>query len=506
MSFSKQIAQAGFVLILIAVFSIRAQAQNLDIREINQRQGESHKDHEQPDEVDLLKIKVDQLQSLVEQQQRVLAAMEKRLKEVEEKNPPTSNVTGNPDAGKDAKLAASETLKDAVSKEPSVNNVTSKGATVEARPLAGWNGEHAYLQSADGNFTMQITGRGQFDFRGYQSGNHPPDTFLARRVRLGVEGKIAQYFEYRVVADFADTRSSLLRDLFIGVHRIDELQLRFGHFKEPFSQEELQPYFNEDFVERSLVNNLAPSRSPGFMAFGLINKGKFEYQVGAFNAKGLLAPNNSNQPEGVVRLRFAPWKNENNFWLSGLAFGGAYAQGRNNKGLSVQGQTESRSFIFYTPETINGKVQRANGELVWTLGGAAIRAEYIQTNQQRKNLGNLESSLPGIVAKGFTSQFTYLLTGEKKVDGITVSPGRNLFENGFGAWELKARYAKLQISDGSAKSNHAESIYVGTNWYLNRYLRYMFDLGIEQFNDPLRSPKPTASNYFVVLSRIQLAF
>jgi phosphate-selective porin OprO and OprP len=507
MNDSGRIWQTLLVFIFMVFLAGQAQAQNhVTKMETTQRQGESHKDREAPDEVDLLKIRVEQLQSLVEQQQRILAAMEKRLKEVEEKSPSANASAAISAATMETRPSASETAQGALTKTASQNHTTARSAAIEAKALSGWNGEHVYLQNADGDFSMQITGNGQFDFRGYQAGNHPPNSFLARRVRLGVEGKIARYFEYKVGADLADTRNTVLRDLFIGIHRIDELQLRFGQFKEPFSQEELIAHINTDFVERSLVNNLAPSRSPGLMAFGVINKGKFEYQLGAFNAKGLLAANTSNQPEGVVRLRFAPWKNENHFWLKGLAFGGAYAQGRNRNGLSVQGQTESRSTIFYTPEIINGKVLRANGELTWTLGAAAIRAEYIQTNQERRELGDNRTSLPGIVAKGLMSQFTYLLTGEKKAENGAVLPNERLFENGFGAWELKARYAKLQIADGSAKSNDAQSVYVGTNWYLNRYVRYLFDLGIERFNDPLRSPKPADKNYLVVLSRIQLVF
>lgn len=507
MTFYQRISQSLLTLVFIGFSLIQAQAQNhVTTMETDQRQAGSHKDTEQPDEVDLLKIKVEQLQSLVEQQQRILAAMEKRLKEVEEKNPPLTLATTNPSPTEGARPTTSEVAQGATSKDSATDKVASKGAAPEGKLLAGWNGEHVYLQSADGNFTTKITGYGQFDFRGYQAGNHPSDTFLVRRVRLGVEGKVNRYFDYKVLADFADTRSTLLRDLFIGIHRSDKLQLRFGQFKEPFSQEELVPDPIMDFVEYAMTENLVPSRSPGMMVFGVINKGKFEYYVGAFNGKGLLATNNSNTPEGVVRLRFAPWKNKNNFWLKGFAFGGAYAQGRNHNGQSVQGQTESRSFIFYTPEMINGKVLRANGEFVWSFGPAAIRAEYDQTNQERRNLGDSGATLPGIVAKGFMSQFTYLLTGEKKAESGAVTPKRDLFENGFGAWELKARYSKLQISDGSAKSNHAETIYVGTNWYLNRYVRYLFDIGFERFNDPLRSPRPTDKNYLVVLSRIQLVF
>ena len=91
MIFSKQIAQTLCVLLFISVSFTQGQAQSYESIAINQRQGESHKEREQPDELELLKIRVDQLQSLVEQQQRTLAAMEKRLKEVEEKSAQTES-------------------------------------------------------------------------------------------------------------------------------------------------------------------------------------------------------------------------------------------------------------------------------------------------------------------------------------------------------------------------------------------------------------------------------
>jgi phosphate-selective porin OprO and OprP len=523
MAFSVRFWQFLILLMVIGTLAIPSQAQDTaSAVAATQRQAASHKDREPPDEVELLKLKVEQLQSLVEQQQRVLAAMEKRLKEVEEKNPTNTNgatpasATFAPtnEVGRPAKDAAPPSV--AVTPSNPAGDARPATAAGQTEPtttkaVAGWDESHAFIQSADGNFTTKIFGGGQFDFRGYESGDHPPNSFHVRRVRLGVEGKIARYFDYRVQADFTDARSTLLRDLFIGIHRTDKFQLRFGHFKAPFGQEELMIYGNLDFVERSMADNLVPGRSPGMMAFGILNKGTFEYYVGAFNGKGFLAANNNNTPEGVVRLRFVPWKNETDSWLQGLAFGGAYTQGRNEGGTSVLGQTESRSFTFYTPETINGKVTRANGEFTWTFGPAALRAEYDQVHQERENLGVGDTNLPGVVAKGFTSQFTYLLTGENKAENAPVVPRREVFTSdggrpGLGAWELKARYTKLQINDGTINSNQAQSLYFGTNWYLNRYVKYMLDFGLERFNDPLRSPKPGDRNYRVLLSRIQLVF
>jgi phosphate-selective porin len=145
------------------------------------------------------------------------------------------------------------------------------------------------------------------------------------------------------------------------------------------------------------------------------------------------------------------------------------------------------------------------------LGPVAIRAELDQLNQARNALGPKGTNLPGVVAKGFAGQATWLLTGENKPEASAVIPKHNVFigENGapgFGAWELKLRYSSLQISDGTSKSNRADTIFFGANWYLNKFVRYVLDLGIEQFHDPLRSPRVGSRDFFVVLNRVQVAF
>jgi phosphate-selective porin OprO/OprP len=450
------------------------------------------------DDIKELKSKLEQLQAVIEQQQRMLTEMQKRIDEVQSRTLVPASASSN-------------------------GAVTTRASSVEIRPqsqsrpeekpagIAGWNGGHPFIRSADGNLEAEIAGYGQLDFRAYQSGDHPPNTLLVRRARLAVEGKLQRYYEFRVEGDFADTTSTLLRDFFVNIRRRDELQLRFGQFRVPMSQEEMRSDSVQDFVERSMANNLVPSRSPGFMVSGVIDKGVVEYQVGAFNGKGLLALNNNGTPEGALRLRFSPWKHSDSFWSKGLIFGGAFTAGRTQGGASVRGQTESRSFTFFTPDVINGKYIRANGEITWLLGPAAIRAEYDQTNQRRDNLGPAGGNLPGVVGKGYVAQFTYMLTGEEKPEADAVDPNRDLFSNeagefGFGAWELKFRYANLQISDATAKSNRAESFYFGPNWYLNRYVRYLLDVGVERFKDPTRTPTFGDRTFLVLLTRVQVAF
>ncbi len=467
---------------------------------------------ETPNQLELLRRKVEQLEALVERQQLSLSEMQKQLAEIKDHPMAVLPAFIAQPAGASTAQPRDGILQPGASPAGTSASAESQAKDQKTVPIiAGWDGNHAFLHSADGNFETSLTGFAQLDFRGYSAGTHPANTLLLRRGRLALEGKLFRYFDYKVEGDFADTAGTILRDAYIRIHRVDPFQLTFGHFKEPFSQEELRSDTVQDFVERSLVNNLAPSRSPGLMASGVWRKGVVEYQLGAFNGKGLLAPNNTGTPESVLRLRFAPWKNSQSFWVKGLAFGGATAYGRSSGGTSVRGQTESRSISFFVPDTVNGKIVRANGEVTWLLGPAAFRAEYDQTNQERHGLGARGTSLPGVVAKGYVGQLTYLLTGENKPDAGAVNPKHNLFgdergRRGWGAWELKFRYSNLRVSDATAKSNRAESFYFGPNWYLNKFVRYVLDLGIERFKDPLRTPKPGDNNFFVVLSRIQVTF
>jgi phosphate-selective porin OprO and OprP len=510
------IFQVALIVLLFPAYSARAQSIKPGLAtlltQMSSKQVEQRRDQSNP-EVEQLKQKVEQLQSLVEQQQHALAEVLKRLGDLDSNVRAVQPVTSSKPDGTvavspDLHTASLEAKSSAKPESPASQPPATQD---KPKPVAGWDKNHAFLRSADGAFETYLSGYGQFDYRGYQAGNHPPDTFLVRRARLSLEGKLERYFDFKIEGDFADTASTLLRDFYINVHRIDEFQVRFGQFKQPFSQEELRSDIYQDFVERSLVNNLAPSRSPGLMASGVLDKGVFEYQVGAFNGKGLLANNNNNTPEGAVRVRFAPWKNTKSFIGKGLFFGGAFADGRSLGGTSLRGLTESRSFTYFTPDTINGEYTRANGEMTWLLGPATIRAEYDQTNQHRDNLGVGGRNLPGVVAKGYMAQFTYMVTGEEKPDAGAFTPKRSLFgdgnnSKGLGAFELKFRYSNLELSDGTTKSNRADTLYFGPNWYLNRFVKYVLDLGIERFKDPARSPKPGDRNFFVVLSRIQVAF
>jgi len=393
----------------------------------------------------------------------------------------------------------------------------------------GWNGEHFYVKSADGKFQIQPYGYAQTDYRAYNGDGVPPNTFTLRRVRFGFLGNYGKHYQFAILADAAATSGAVIRDIFLNFKPVSAFQIQFGQFKEPFAQEVLTAAPNLDFVERALTSLLYPSaatafRSPGVVVHGDISGGIAQYWVGAFNGKGVATSNTTNEPEVIGRLRFYPWRKKKDNRLQGFAFGGSIGHGR-SRGLSNErsfsGNLPDAAFNFFPTFTINGTVERYNGEFTWTSGPWAVRAEYDQLNQFRRALSSFaggvgQGDLPGVVAKAYYGQATYLLTGEKRPENGAPKVKHPVFmgEHGWGAWELKFRYAKIQaktpntvLSNGvlAGANAHADQFSAGINWYPNNWIRYMIDINVDRAKDPTVGGV-LPQNFVAVLQRIQFRF
>jgi len=146
---------------------------------------------------------------------------------------------------------------------------------------AGWQ-DGFVLQSANGDnrlvlgLTLQIDGRfplGESD--------SSPATFAIRRMRPTFSGRIAKYFDFKVMPDFGGGKA-VLEDAHFEVRMSPTFRLRAGKDKTPVGYEALlgDPYLV--FPERSLASLLAPNRDIGFQAQGDVGP-RFSYGGGVFN-------------------------------------------------------------------------------------------------------------------------------------------------------------------------------------------------------------------------------
>jgi phosphate-selective porin len=413
-------------------------------------------------------------------------------------------------------------------------------AKKEAPLTAGWNGEHFFIKSADGQFSISPYGYLDTDYRAYKGDGAPSDTFLIRRARFGFQGNYGSHFDFALLTDTNSTTGAIVRDAYLNIRIRPEIQFQAGQFKEPFAQETGIGATNLDFVERGFQALLYPSsntayRSPGAALHGDISGGVVQWWAGAFNGRGGVTANASNEPDFVGRLRFYLWRKSKNEWLRQLAFGGSIDHSRSvgiNNDLSFNAALPNAAYTFFPQLRINGPVERYEGEFTYLHGPFAIRGEYVQMQQQRYAVGSETPgglgflTIPGVGAKAWNIGATYLLTGEKRPENGTPKVRRPLLGpdtpggkgRGFGAWEVALRFTGIQAkAPGEIISNpftpglvptydyHTDEITLGLNWYPNYWVKYMVNVAIDQLKDPSTTGQ-VPQNFVVVLQRLQFRF
>jgi phosphate-selective porin OprO/OprP len=383
---------------------------------------------------------------------------------------------------------------------------------------AGIDNGRPFFKSTDGNFYVDLGGRIQADFDAAEAdartltGTRLGSQFLVRRAYLELAGRFFRWVNFRIETDFTDSQP--LREVWVELAPLPELRLIAGQFETPFSLEELTSSKHIDFVERSLVNELAPSYDRGVMVYGSLMQGLASYSLGGFNGSGQNTSDNNPDKDLAGRLALAPLKTSNNFWLKGFQIAGDFTWGNQGSSRSAQGRTSARTptrFTFFAAQPTRGERLRYGVDLAWLVGPAAVKFEYdVQTND-RHHLGSKGSNLDKVTAKGWYVSATYLLTGEEKRLSAPVVP-KYRFDPiagkfGPGAWELGIRYAELTFrSDdpvnffdgnlasgkipggGTTAENGAEALTAGVSWYPNDHTRLMFNWTTYWYDNALGTP------------------
>lgn len=420
-------------------------------------------------------------------------------------------------------------------------NLVEKKNNPPASP-AGWNGEHFFLRSPDGQFTLLPQGYLNTNYSFYSGDGAPPNTFSVRRARFGFIGSYGSHVDYAFLFDAAATNGIAIRDMYVNAKPVPQFQIQAGQFKEPFSQEVGTGDTNVEFLERSLVTTLYPSaagtfRAPGSAIHGDIDGGVVQYWAGVFNGKGIIANNTTNELEVVGRLRFSPWKKSKDSFVKGFSFGGSISHGRSrglSNELSFSGTTNDSAYVWFPQFRINGAIDRYNGEFLWLTGVWGLRGEYTQILQKRDGVGSEAvggigfQTLPGVVGKGGYITLTRLLTGEREPENAIPkvahpvigpsTPGMEGSTPGMGAWQVKFRYSWIEGKAGGqtfaspftpesvpAFSAHTDQFSMGVNWYLNYWMLVKLDLNM----DRLRNPSVGGAlpqTYYVATQGLQFRF
>ena len=343
-----------------------------------------------------------------------------------------------------------------------------------------WSNGHQ-ISSKDKQFSLKFGGRIQADYTFVSedaelTGDVEGDGFEFRRARVFFEGTIYERVKFKAQYDFAGAGDPTFKDVWIGITS-DAGLLQFGHFKEPFSLEELTSSKYLAFLERSLpVEAFAPSRNAGVGFSG--GSDSVNYGVGAFyDTDDFGVSTNEDNVNVTGRVAFRPVWEEDGARMVHLGIA-AHNRDRGDGGsLRFRARPEAH-FSGRFVDTGNFPAESATilgGEVAGVFGPFWFAGEYITADVDAPVVG--DPSFDGAYV-----QAGYYITGEhRRYKGSSGAFDRQKPRNNFGsdggsgAWEVVGRYSTIDLTDARVDGGEQDDISVGLNWYLNPATRMMLN-------------------------------
>jgi phosphate-selective porin OprO/OprP len=363
-------------------------------------------------------------------------------------------------------------------------------AKAPTTPAASLDAKGLSVKSPDGQFEIRLKGNVQVDQRTYVGGAGllANDGFTVRRVEPILEGSFGSLVGFRLKPDFAGDSPSL-SEAYVDVRFDPAYTLRVGKFKSPVGLERLQSSSSLAMIERTFPTELAPNQDVGVQLQGELARGTVTYAAGVFNG----APDGRDAPttdaddnaEFAGRVFFEPWKNDATA-LSGLGFGVAGSVG-DKQGAGGNFLPRYRTpgqlvfFSYRAAAAADGRHVRWSPQAYYYRNAFGLLGEYIRSSQEIALGGNRDT----LANDAWQVTASWVLSGEDASYRGVVKPSHPfaLDGDGWGAWELVARYGELDIDDDafpifadpSLVAGHARTWGLGLNWYLTSNLKLVFN-------------------------------
>ena len=384
-----------------------------------------------------------------------------------------------------------------------------------------------YPSISAGPFRLDVHAKVQSDMRrADQDLDRAGGTYETSTKRVGVSGRFTNRMTFEVERELR--KENPWRNVYVNVEFANALELRGGKFKMPFSYDELTSIVKIDFAYRTLVaQTIAPARDVGVMAHGRLWGRIVNYQFGVFRNDGenarlkeplfLLPGEEPPKSERSIagRVAFEPFRH-----IAGprdvrrLSVGVAMTSSDIPEGLnSLRGRSLFGS-EFAERMYVSGTRRRIGTEAIWLPGPFSVKWEYARSNEQRKHQGILDDDISDFVSSGWYLSGTWAVTGEQKEGDI--EPRTPLFQGGFGAVELAARFDRISFRSASKQGTpflnpradplfgNSESVWtLGVNWYVNKWGKVIVNGMREAFQDPERTAIPGRTSGWAAVLRLQ---
>lgn len=389
--------------------------------------------------------------------------------------------------------------------------------------LVSWK-DSLQFATRDGSVKMTIGGRLDFEHEwNYASGNvrnyvipmtntkigANDDGTEVRRIRFHMAGTVKDSTFFKLELDFTGNDKAVqsdvpkggsgtaqplkgstvvLKDAYIGMKDLLPFAtVQVGHFKEPFSLEELTSDNYVTFMERALPNSFAPGYNMGLMLNDAPLGERMTWAVGVFqdtDDRGYLQANNGWNFTG--RVTALPWYENNGEQLLHVGVSGSHRGPANAYRYTARPEMHMAKTFLDTGSIETGNVDLMNGEAAVVLGPLSLQGELMRAQVARN--GKSTSAFNG----GYVYA-SYFLTGERRNYRTStavfdrIKPLSNFGvhkggERGWGAWEVAARYSWLDLNDHDIQGGSMADWTFGLNWYLNPNMRIQANYVLADLN------------------------
>jgi len=203
-------------------------------------------------------------------------------------------------------------------------------AAAKKTPVVSAGAEGFSITSPDKAFQLKVGARVAYDVAFFKQdreleravGNEQ-DGVGFRYARIRLSGRVWENISHTLEFDFAGESGEdtpVFRDVYVQLEKIpyfagQDFTFRVGHYREPFSLEELTPVPYRTFNERSLANVFVPSRNAGIQLsdalLGESGQERMTWAIGAFKeTDNWPSSNDSDEDQGyqiTARVTGLPW-------------------------------------------------------------------------------------------------------------------------------------------------------------------------------------------------------
>jgi phosphate-selective porin OprO/OprP len=260
-------------------------------------------------------------------------------------------------------------------------------------------------------------------------------------------------------------------DVRVDIPTVWNTTLSVGKQKEPISMERIASLIFLPMQERpAAIDAMLPARNVGVVWSGNAAGTRMSWQAGIFNPWLDTDDSISNAPTQFVgRVTGVPWSSTDSSNLIHLGAGLRYSNAKAGVRYFTEPEFNQSPIYVDTGEIEADDAYTWDLEASWRKGPLWVSSEILRTRVDSPVEGKLNFS-------GYEISGVWALSGEMRSyntrGGLISRPpvARSVYQNGWGAWEVMARYSYTDLTDGSIDGGKMDIWSLGGRWWLTPFL------------------------------------